>query len=318
MSVAPPAPPVSRRPAVLLAGLLAVLAAFVWSTYYFFALDLQARGVGEGSITAYPFLAGGLAYLLYVRDQNEDGALRPLHRDWAAYARIGLLVAMQLLVLVATFGLGPVDTSLLTLVGDVVVTPVLVMWIFHEGRARARSVTFVGGVALSTAGASLAIVAGGSASPIAGLQWTVAIALPLVVATYFLWTARAGRKVPTAPLVAHATLGAAVVALVLMPLLPGGIGGYLVRDPLDIVLLALMGVTSFFLGPLLYFWAIERVGIVLPAVLMATIPVFTLALGVALDRSLPPWLGLVGLPVAVLGSVVALRGESLHADGARP
>jgi drug/metabolite transporter (DMT)-like permease len=299
------------RPRTLEAALLALLAALLWSSYYFFVLDLKARGVGDGPITAYPFLAGGLAYLAFSFWTGTAGTLRSLMRDWGAYARIGLLIAMQLLVLAATYGMGAVDTSLLTLVGDVVLTPILVVVLYREGAERFRSALFVVGVLLSTVGATLAILGGGSAQAIVGIQWAVALLLPLAVAVYFLWTARAGRRLPSAPLVTHATLGAALVVLAALTVLPGGIG---VTDPLNLALLATNGLLSFFVGPLLYFRAIQLVGLILPSVLMATIPVFTLMLAILIQASFPPWLGAVGIPIAVLGAFLAMRGEMATAQ----
>jgi len=288
---------------------LALAAAFVWSSYYFFVLALQARGVGDAPMLADPFLAGGIAFLAYALATGAGSALRPLLWSPAAYGRLGLLAAMQLLVIVATYGIGAVDTSLLTLVGDVVLTPVLVMLLFREGRERLGSALFVIGVLFCSLGAGLAIVGGGSARSIDGTQWAVAIALPFAIAAYFMWTARAGRTVPTAALVSHATLGAAVVGILIAPFLAGGVGGLAIRDPLDLTLLAINGVLSFFVGPFLYFRAIRMIGLILPAVLMATIPIFTVLLGIALDRSVPPWLGAIGIPLAVAGAYLAMRGE---------
>jgi drug/metabolite transporter (DMT)-like permease len=216
---------------------------------------------------------------------------------------------MQLLVIVATYGIGAVDTSLLTLVGDVVLTPVLVMALFREGRERLRSGLFVVGVLFCTLGAGLAIIGGGATRSITGGEWAVAVTIPFAIAGYFVWTARVGRTVPTAALVTHATLGAALVAFLIAPLLPGGAGALGVHDPLDLTLLAVNGVLTFFVGPWLYFRAIRMIGLILPSVLMATIPVFTVLLGIALERAIPPWLGAVGIPLAVLGAYLAMRGE---------
>lgn len=299
-----------RASATAVAAALSLAAAFVWSTYYFFLLDLQGRGVAAAPNTAVPFLAGGLAYLglAWARGQRAD--LARLLRSPSAYVRVGLLVGMQLLVLAGTFVIGPVDTALLTLVGDTVLTPVIVLTIFREGRDRLGSATFFAGVACCVFGAALAIVAGSSASAIGGLAWVLVVAMPVVIAVYFLWVARLARREPIDSLVAHATLFAAVVSFALAGLLPGGFASLASLDPVEIVLLVVNGVLSFFVGPWLYFRAIRSVGMILPAVLMATIPVFTLVLGIVLDRSLPPWLGLIGIPLAVVGAFLAMRGET--------
>ena len=292
------------------AALLALSAAFVWSTYYFFVLYLKDRGVGDLPITAYPFLAGGLAYLSLALVSGQGPSLRAVMRQPSGYGRIGLLLVMQLTVLASTYGLGAVDTSLLTLVGDVVLTPVLVIVLFREGRDRLRSGIFLAGVGLSIFGATLAIIAGGATQSVAGYEWGVALALPIAVAAYFVWTARAGRSRPTPVLVAHATLGAAVVTLAASLFVPGGTATLLRPGAGAIVLLLVNGVLSFFVGPWLYFRAIELVGLLLPSVLMATIPVFTLLLAIGLLGSVPPLLGAIGIPLAAGGAYLALRGET--------
>lgn len=302
------APPGSNHRTAIAAG-LALAAAFVWATYYFFVLDLQSRGVGVAPNVAYAFLAGGVAYLIAAWAGGHGPALREVATAPLAYGRAAMLVAMQLLVIAGTYGLGPVDTSLLTLVADTVLTPFLVLTIFREGRERLGSPAFFGGVGACTLGAALAIASGSGAQNVAGAEWAVVILLPIVIAVYFLWVARVGRTVANEPLLTHATLVAAAAIFVAAPFLPGGAGGLIRIDPVDALLLTVNGVLAFFVGPWLYFRAIRMVGMILPAILMSTIPVFTLILGVLLDRTVPPTLALVGLPVAVFGAFLAMRGE---------
>lgn len=292
------------------AGGMALVAALLWSTYYFFVLDLQARGVGEGPILAVPFLAGGVGYLALVLAAGRGRALARLAGRPSAYGRAGLLLAMQLLVIAGTYRLGAVDTSLLTLVADVVATPLLVVAVFAEGADRLRSGLFVGGVVISIGGAALAITAGGATHAASGAAWGLVVALPLAIAAYFIWTARAGRREPSELLVAHATLGAAALGFLVGPFLPGSDPAVWTLGGPALLLLAVNGLLSFGLAPWLYFRAIAVAGILLPAVLMATIPVFTLLLAIALLHSVPPWLGAVGIPLAVLGALLAVRGEA--------
>lgn len=298
------------RSPTLVAGLLALAAAFLWSTYYFFVLRVQAEGLGAGPIVAVSFLTGGLAYLALALVERRARELVSISVEPAAYGRVALLLGMQLAVLASTYLLGAVNTSLLTLVGDVVGTPLIVLALFREGKDRLRSALFVGGVLLSTAGAALAILAGGSTTPVTGAGWLLAVAVPPAVAVYFIVTARAGRTRSTAALVAQATLGAAVVGFALGPWLPGADPAPWSIGTTPLLLLTVNGLVSFFVAPWLYFRAIATVGILLPAVLMATIPVFTLLLEVLLDRSFPPWLAALGIPLAVAGSLLAMRGES--------
>ncbi|MCI4330544.1 MAG: DMT family transporter [Thermoplasmata archaeon] len=297
-----------RLSAPQLASILAVLAAFLWATYYFFVLGVTPE-VPPSALVVYPFLIGGLAYLALALWQGHGRDLVALTLDPVAYARIGLMASMQILVLAGTYVLGAVDTSLLTLVGDTVLTPLMLMAFLSEGRHRARSLLFLFGIALSTGGASLTIAGGGGAQPVQGLGWAVAILVPVVVAAYFILAARESRRRPTSAVVAHATLGAAAVVFLLSPGIPGGFSGLVVSHPVDVGLLVVLGLTSFFIAPYLYFRAIQTAGMVLPAVLMAAIPVFTLMLSAALFATIPAPLGLLGIPVAVFGAVLALRGE---------
>jgi drug/metabolite transporter (DMT)-like permease len=298
------------RAGTAIAGALALLAALLWSSYYFFVLNLQARGVGAGPIIELPFLAGGLGYLALALATGRGREIGAIAREPTGLGRVGLLLGMQLAVLGSTYALGAVDTSLLTLVGDVVATPLLVFGLFGEGHDRLRSWLFVLGVTISTAGAALAIIAGGSTRAVTGSGWALAAVVPLAVAAYFIWTSRAGRTRSTAALVAHATLGASIVAFVVGPWLPGPDPAPWQLGPIVLILLVANGLISFFVAPWLYFRAIATAGILLPSVLMATIPVFTLLLGVVLLGAVPPFLGAIGIPLAVGGSLLAMRGES--------
>jgi drug/metabolite transporter (DMT)-like permease len=286
---------------------LALGAAFLWASYYAFVLTL-APTVPPSGLVVWPFVFGGLGYLAWTLLGGHARAFGSLSRSWVAWSRVGLLVVMQLAVLAETFLAGAVDTSLLTLVGDVVLTPLLVMYALGEGRERARDPLLVGGVLLATAGAALTILAGGTVRPLTAAAAGVGAALPFVVAVYFLSAARESRRTPTSAVVAHSTLLAAVGTLALSPLVPGGLVGLGIPSVPAFVLLATLGLTSFFVAPAMYFRAVEEAGMVLPAVLMASIPVFTLLLSVALFAQVPPLLGIVGVPLAVVGATLALQG----------
>lgn len=289
------------------AAFLSLLAALLWATYYLFVLGLSPT-LPPSALLFYPFLFGGIGYVAWAILEGHGPHLWQLTRSGPAWGRIGLIAAMQLSILASTYAAGPVDTSLLSLAGDVILTPLLVMLLLGEGRERARSPSFIGGVLLSAAGASLTIVAGGEVRPLGGLALAVAPVVPLTVAVYFLSAARAGISTPTSAVVGHATLGGAFVSLLLSPLIPGGVSGLLIPSIPVLGLVALLGLTSFFFGPALYFNAIERAGIVLPALLMAAIPVFTLALSWSVLGIVPPLLGIVGVPIAVAGALLAVRG----------
>jgi len=290
------------------AGILALVASLLWASYYLFVLYLDPR-MGPAGLLTYPFLFGGLGYFVLTVGEGHGRLLLQLWRDPSAYLRMGLLYGMQVGVLASTYTAGAVDTSLLSLLGDVTLTPILVMLLLHQATDRARSPVFWTGVVLSTGGAALTILGGQSAPALQGAAWLVAPLVPLAVAFYFLLTAQANVRLPGSAVVAHATLGAAVLGALTSPWLPGGATGLGIANPTDLVLVAGLGVTSFFLGPYLYFRAIEWAGLLLPALLMATIPVFTLFLALAAFHTAPVLLGLLGIPVAVLGAALALRGS---------
>jgi drug/metabolite transporter (DMT)-like permease len=104
-------------------------------------------------------------------------------------------------------------------------------------------------------------------------------------------------------------LGGALLMLAVSPLVPGGIGGLGIPNFAALGLLIALGVTSFFVAPMLYFFAIRRAGLVLPAILMATIPVFTLGLTATILGIVPPTLAILGIPVALAGAILAASGD---------
>ena len=288
---------------------LSVLSAFAWATWYLFVLWVTP-GTAPSAILAYPFVIGGIAYAIWAVAVGHGGAFGALWRDPMAYVRVGLLFGMQVAVLAATYLTGPVDTSLLALIGDVVLTPVLVAVAIAAYRPHIATPLFAVGLLVSLAGGTMAIVGGESLSAVHGWGWLVVPGVPLFVAGYFLLTARANRTTAPSAVVAQSTLAAAVLIVLAAPLFPGGWSGLVAIGPKPLFLLALCGVTSFFLAPALYFLALSEVGLVIPPMLMTAIPVFTLLLSAGILGIALPLVGVLGIPVAVVGGVLALWGES--------
>ncbi len=287
---------------------LALVAAFLWAAYYPLVLGVHPSAAPAG-LLALPFLVGGGAFTLAALATGRRSLVTALWLDPRSWLRGALLAAMQVSVLASTYLAGAIDTSLLSLVGDVVATPVLLLLLFREGGERFRSPAFVGGVAVCAVGASLTIVAGGSARPLAGIAVPVAVIVPILIALYFLFMARASRHAPTSALAGHAALVAGLFVVALSPLFPGGAPGVIPPSAAATLAVAAIGLTTFCLAPASYFRAIEWAGIILPAVLMASIPIFTLLLAWTILGIVPPVLALAGIPVAVAGALVALRGE---------
>jgi drug/metabolite transporter (DMT)-like permease len=285
-----------------------LLAALLWAFYYVLILWATA-GAKPVAILAYPFAFGGIAFALYATLRGEGRAFLGLWASPRAYVRTALLVAMQLGVVAATYLTGPVDASLLSLIGDVVATPLLAALVIITYRRLLGRPAFLAGLGLSLVGGTLAIVGGERLRAVPPIAWGIVLLVPLTVAAYFLLVARTAEEVPTAAVVAHATVSATLVTVIAAPWLPGGLAGLGSVGPVPAVLLAVTGVTSFFVGPALYFRAIGRVGLGIPPLLMTGIPVFTLLLSALLLGLGAPLLGLLGIPIAIVGALLALRSE---------
>lgn len=298
------------------AVVLSVLAAFGWAAYY--PLILAAGRSSDASAgLALPFLFGGAAYALYAASRGLGREFLGAFRNAAALGRTALLLGLQVSVLASTYLLGPVDAALLSLLGDVVATPLLVAYWLSGPRAASITPLLLGGLLLSLVGGTLAIVGGGSLQAIPPLGWLVVPVVPLTVAFYFVLSARATEGRDGSGVVAQSMFGAGLLALAISPLVPGGASGLLAVPPLPLALLAVNGVVSFFLAPLCYFRAIARVGLVLPPMLQTGIPVFTLVFSVIFLALVPTPLALLGIPVAVVGGALTLRSERRSAlDGA--
>ena len=290
-----------------LAVALALSAAFCWATYYLFVLWATPAAT-PSAILAYPFLFGGGGYAIWAFTRGAGRAFLGEWRSPSAYLRIGLLVGMQVGVLAATYLTGPVDAALLSLIGDVVVTPIIVATILGIHREHIATPLFAAGLALSVLGGSLAIAGGRRLESIPPVGWIVVPAVPVLVALFFLLTARANERAPSSAVVAQSMLAAGLVMVALAPVFPGGWRG-LVDVPLaPLLLLVACGVSSFFVADAVYFEAIRRVGLVIPPMLMTGIPVFTLILSASVLGIGIPLLGALGIPIAVVGALLTLRG----------
>lgn len=307
--------PAGLRRAVSVA--LALGAAFGWATYYLFVLWVTP-GTAAVAVLFYPFAAGGIVFTLWA---VADGHVRAAGAAWrspAAYVRVLLMVTMQLSVLAATYLAGPVDSSMLSLIGDVVATPLFAIALGFATRSTLARPLFAAGLLLSLGGGVLTIVGGQRLATVSGLGWIAVSAAPVAVGLYFLLAARAGESIPIGAVVGQATLAAALVILCLSPVLPGGVEGLLRVGARPLVLLAINGLVSFFLAPLAYFRAMAREGYVVPPMLMTAIPAFTLLLSAAVLRLPIALLAIAGIPVAIVGGVLILRAGSTTTSATTP
>jgi len=296
----------ARRTRAVAVG-LSLFAAFLWSTYYVFVLK-ATPGAAPSAILVYPFLFGGAGYIVWTYLRHEGASFV---REWAspsAWLRIALLVGMQVGVLAATYLTGPVDAALLSLIGDVVVTPIVVATLLGIHREHIATPLFAVGLVLSFVGGSLAIAGGQRLEAVPPLGWLVVPVVPITVALFFLLTARANERAPASAVLAQSMTAAGLVLLIAAPLFPGGWAGLAHVGPIPLLLLFGCGLTSFFLADVLYFLAIAQVGLVIPPMLMTGIPVFTLILSATLLGIGLPILGVLGIPIAIVGALLALRG----------
>lgn len=288
---------------------LALSAAFAWATYYLFVLWVTP-GTSAGAVLFYPFLAGGVAWMVAEAATGDRRRLLPLFGDPATYLRVALLVGTQASVLAATYLAGPVDASLLSLLGDVVATPLLAAALLYTPRATLADPLLFAGLALSLLGGVLAIVGGHGISAVHGLAWAAVLSLPVTVGLYFLVSARAAERASVGAVVGVTTILSAVVALLLAPAMPGGLGGILTIGAWPLVLMLINGLISFYFGPWAYFRSIAREGYILPPMLMTGIPLFTLVLAAAVLGLPAAALAVVGIPIAVVGGVLVVRATA--------
>jgi drug/metabolite transporter (DMT)-like permease len=224
------------------------------------------------------------------------------------------MIVIQLSILATTFLAGAVDASLLSLLGDVVATPLIAALLFVGPRQDLARPVFVVGLVLSLVGGSLAIVGGHHFAAVPPIGWLAGALMPVAIGLYFILSARASEGAPASAVVGQSIVGAALGMVLLSPWVPGGWPGLLHLTPTTLALVAGNGVVSFFLAPVLYFWAIAREGIVVPAMLMTGIPIFTLILTVGVLGEAAPGIAVLGIPVAVVGAVVSLRTVGRSAD----
>jgi drug/metabolite transporter (DMT)-like permease len=298
--------PVDARPGLAVGA--AGLAALLWSTYYPFVLALPP---GEAlPILVFAPIFGGLCSLT-IHVISRGSPLRALGRD-AGNARIGgaglLFFAFNALAIPAARLVGAVNTSLVVLASDLLGTPFLYYAIWRDGGERLKRRSFWIGVGLIGAGAALAILAGGTTEPVSTA--TIAIGIPLFVvnSALILLLDAAIRSRPMSAVLAVAFLLAAAAAAAVGTVVAGPRAMLGVWDVRTAVLLVAFGITNFSAAPLLFFWSVRTLSLVLPSVLQAAIPVFTLLLVLALGLQPVTVFAAVGAPLAFVGALAAIGG----------
>lgn len=296
---------VSRRTLGLAVGAGAA-AAFLWAAYYVFLLKLPTGA--DLLILVVPFLFAGLLFLV-PRPGAIGGGPRVLLGIVASPSgllRGTLLFLIQVDVILATRWAGAVDASLATLLADVVATPLLVYAFYRTDAAKIRTAVFWVGVAIACLGSVVAILAGGQTAPLSVGAALALVPLPIVIAFYFVLVNQACKALPSPEVLGAASLEAGILGSVVGLAWLGPAAFEFALSPDQWVVLAAIGFTAFYVAPWLYFWAAGKTSIVVPAVLQALIPVFTLLLVVALGLESAPELAWVGVPLAFVGSILAV------------
>jgi drug/metabolite transporter (DMT)-like permease len=294
---------------VLAAVVLPLTAAALWATYYIFVLAVTP-GTAPSAVFVLPFLMGGGAYAIWTWANGHGRAFWAMWLQPAAWGRVALLLVMQLSVLAATYVAGPVDTALLSLIGDVVLTPILVAVGIAIYRDRLRAPLLWVGMGLCILGGGLAIIANQGLQAVHASAYVLLITIPVSVALYFLLTARENERSNPDAVVAQSMLASGLIALPIAAILPGGYSGVVHVTAGPLLVLAATGLSSFFIAPAMYFASIRRVGLVVPPMMMTGIPVFAALLGWGILGIAIPTLGIIGIPVAVGGALVVMRGET--------
>lgn len=293
-------------------------AAVLWATYYLFVLSLPTAD-NLAIILLTPGIGGAVTLLAALRIERPDWAgLRRALSDPRVLAAGVLLLAFQFGAVLAIRSVGAVNVSLIVLASDVVGTPLIVVLLLHREGPRFRNPTFLTGVGLIALAGTVTIVAGGSPEPLSLITLALGLPLFLVSCLFVVTTDLATRRQPVlvvlgvGPLVVSAVASLVAVAVVGAPAVIGA------TDLRSLLLLLLMSLTNYTLAPALFFWSARRISLVLPSVLQAAIPVFTLIyVGVSGLQPVTA-VGLVGVPLCFLGALVAVRstmvGESMPAS----
>ncbi len=285
---------------------LAFVASFLWAAYYPFIVVVPASW--DGAVLAFPFLFGALPLLALNAIRGLHGKeTSPLSKNFLGMCLLGgaFMALLQLDVILSTRAVGAVLTAIFTLLGDVVAIPLFSFLLWREGASRVLSWKFWLGAAVAAAGALLAIVGGGGDLPLGWRFLALELPIPLLVGAYFALVAQMTQKARIDQVVGPVTLSGFVLSLLFLPLLGGP--GQLVAPPAWVYVdLLAVGLTTFFIAPWAFFGAGKRVSIVIPSVVNATIPIFTLLLMVGLLGTAITPLEVLGIPIAFGGAFLAI------------
>lgn len=262
------------RAAVIRGSALAALSAFVWSTYYVFVPLIDT--LSPLSLFFYPSLFGALLFLAY-------GFFKTGRLPHPARARDYLLpgagyFASQMLIILSTVSNGGVLTSTFILLGDTIISPSII-FILGLNRFKPRLQMLAPGMILLVSSAAFLTLYGGFPAAKSAEGLVLLVLIPPSLSLFFVYTNERIMAEGMAQILMPAFLvsslfvaGYAAVARQSYPLEFSGAR--------DLLVLSVIGITSMFVGYILFFAASRITGFTLSSILMALIPPFTLILGV--------------------------------------
>ncbi|MBX8637606.1 MAG: DMT family transporter [Thermoplasmata archaeon] len=277
---------------------VAVLSAFVWSTYYIFLHMLGT--LSYFSVFLYPSLVGGILFLVYGAVKGGHFSLPSRKLDIVLPA-LGYL-SSQFMIIFSTEINGGVITATFVLIGDAILSPAI---IYSIGRNR-----FVPNFSLFFPGIAILVISSATLSLFGGqfgvhsLYGLLLVSIvPVLIAVFFVYTNERIMVDGMARILTPTFFASS--AIVILPAL-------LIHDPValmipnfsDMLILFVIGATSMFAGYLLFFAASKLTGFTLTSILMCMIPVFTLLLSVSL-------IGFSLTPVSVALVIGAVSGATM-------
>lgn len=282
-------------------------AAVLWATYYIFILALPASE-NLAIILVTPILGGAIT--LGVASVVDRVGLAECRRA-LVHPRViasGLLfVAFQFGAVLSTRSVGAVNTSLIVLASDVAGTPLLFALISRGEGPRFRRPRFWAGVGIIAFAGTLTIVAGGSPEPLSLATLALGAPLFLVSSSFVVMTDSATRRLPMLVVLG---VGPILVSGLAAVVAAGVVGpGVLVGSvaPSTVAILLGMSALNYAAAPALFFWSARRISLVIPSILQAAIPVFTLVYVASFGLQPVTAIGLIGVPLAFLGALIAVR-----------
>lgn len=286
------------RVEVVKGSLVATLAALVWSTYYIFVTLVKA--LDPLSLFFYPSLFGGLLFALYGLYRKRKIPLPSRKRDYFIPG-VGYFIS-QMLIILSTVANGGVLTSTFILLGDTIVSPSVIFLLGRNRYMPRVSLLFLGLIIL-VAAASLLTLYGGYVSSSSAYGILLLLLVPPTLSLFFIYTNQRIMVEGMEEILTPAFLVSCLFVLV-----------YAIADrsfrPVEFVglsqlaILAVIGVSTMFVGYVLFFRASAVAGFTLSSILMALIPPFTLILSVAFLATHASLLAVTMIVCAAIGAIL--------------